>query len=573
MKHVDYFVLIIYGAGILLIGSILSRKNKTTADMFAVRKQSPWWLSGLSSFMSAFSAGTFVVWGGIAYKQGMVAVSILMCSGVASFFVGRFFAGKWASLNIGTVGEYVQMRFGKEAVQFYTWVGMCFKIVAMGVALYSFAVVVSSLIPLAPDNWLADPYTHKLSVPITIVLSGAIMLMYAVSGGLWAVLIIDAIQFVVLTITVLFVVPLSLANIGGLNGFLHQAPAGFLNFSSGGFTYIFLIGWAIVHTFKLGGEWVFVQRFLSVSSAKNARKSSNLMAILYILSPIIWMLPPMIFRIGHPGAKPEQAYILACAAVLPAGMMGLLIAAMFSSAASYIDGEVNVYAAAVTNDVYKNLINPNASNNNLMLVGRASSMFIGIIIIIIAISIPAFGGAEQIIITITGLLGVAMVLPVLWGLYFSGIKQNAIWWSTGFSIIVAILLKKVIPASSNNIILQFYYANTNVIEVFIGLGVPLISLCVLEVTSRHPAVGFAQIQGMIKQHETKTDEDHAIATFPAQLLGYSIGALSLIMFGLVIITSDGSKYLIALFAAILLSLSLLIIFFVQRLSKKSTHKI
>ena len=88
MQTIDYIILLIYGIGILYIGSILSKKNKTSADMFAVKKQSPWWLSGLSSFMSAFSAGTFVVWGGIAYKFGFVAVSILMCSGISSFIVG-----------------------------------------------------------------------------------------------------------------------------------------------------------------------------------------------------------------------------------------------------------------------------------------------------------------------------------------------------------------------------------------------------------------------------------------------------------------------------------------------------
>jgi Na+/proline symporter len=94
MVLADYIILFIYGIGILYIGSILSKKNKTSADMFAVKKQSPWWLSGLSAFMSAFSAGTFVVWGGIAYKQGLVAVSICMCSGISSFLVGKLFAKK-----------------------------------------------------------------------------------------------------------------------------------------------------------------------------------------------------------------------------------------------------------------------------------------------------------------------------------------------------------------------------------------------------------------------------------------------------------------------------------------------
>src|SRR5690606_32836997 len=139
--------------------------------------------------------------------------------------------------------------------------------------------------------------------------------------------------------------------------------------------------WIVVHTFKLGGEWVFIQRFLAVKSPKDARKSAYLLGILYLVSPVIWMLPAMIYRIVDPNANPEQAYFLACAAVLPAGMMGLLLASMFSAAASYIDGEINVYAGAITNDWYKALIRPSASDIELVTVGRISTFLIGAIII------------------------------------------------------------------------------------------------------------------------------------------------------------------------------------------------
>lgn len=561
MELTDYIILILYAAGILLIGGILSKRNKTSDDMFAVRKQSPWWLSGLSAFMSAFSAGTFVVWGGIAYKQGLVAVSILMCSGIASFLVGKFFAKKWASLNISTVGEYVSIRFGQGAVQFYTWVGMLFKIIAMGVALYSFAVVVSSLIPLSADNWLADPVTHKLSIPYTIIISGFLMLMYAVSGGLWAVLIIDAVQFVVLTMTVLFVVPLSIQKVGGVTSLIDHLPETFLSPVSGNFTWLFLIGWVIVHTFKLGGEWVFVQRFLAVSSPENARKSSNLFGWLYIISPIIWMLPPIIYRVSHPDAAPEQAYILACAWVLPPGLMGLLVAAMFSSAASYIDGEINVYAAAITNSVYKDIIAPNASEKSVVFVGRLSSLVIGLLIMAIAVCVPYFGGAEQIILTVTGLLVVAMVLPMLWGLYFGKIKQSSIWWSTGITVMVSLLLKMAISIKSDNFIMSLYYANSQLFEVAVGVFVPLIVLAIMEFGSKTVDPGFKEIQEKLnsKQAISNSEEDHQLAIFPARLLGFSIGVLAVIMFGLMLFTTDSSRTLIGVFSAVLFILSTIIL--------------
>lgn len=566
MVLADYLILLVYAVGILFIGSILTRRNKTAADMFAVKKQSPWWLSGLSAFMSAFSAGTFVVWGGIAYKQGMVAVSICMCSGISSFIVGKFFARKWASLGITTVGDYVNLRFGKAAVQFYTWVGMLFKIVAMGVALYSFATLVSSLIELPAGHFLADPATGKLSKPVTIVASGLLMLCYTVSGGLWAVLIIDAIQFVVLTATVLFVVPLCFAKIGGVQAFIQSVPANFLAPASGSFTYLFLVGWIVVHTFKLGGEWVFIQRFLAVSSPRNAQKSSYLFGTLYLISPIIWMLPPMIYRVIDPNAIPEQAYVLACAAVLPAGMMGLLLAAMFSSAASYIDGEINVYAGAVTHDFYKLIVNPHASEKKLVWIGRLSSFLIGAVIISIALVIPYVGGAEKVILTITGLLAVAMVLPVLWGLYFGRIRESAVWYSSLASFVAAAFVKLAVPTQSDNLLVQWYNNHAQVMEVVIGLFVPLVILTWMEWTGKKVSEGFIQIRNLQRPSES-VPTDRSIAEFPARILGYSIIALAVLILALMFYTSE-KRLLIGLFAAVLFMIGSLILLLVR---KSVTH--
>jgi Na+/proline symporter len=564
MTNLDYIVIIVYGIGILFIGSILSKKNISSEAMFAVKKQSPWWLSGLSSFMSAFSAGTFVVWGGIAYKQGIVAVFIIMCSGISSFIVGKYFAKKWASLGISSIGEYVNIRFGKSAVQFYTWAGMLFKIIAMGVALYSFATLITSIIDVPPGSWYIDHSTGKLSKSVAIVISGFLMLAYAVSGGLWAVLIIDAIQFIVLTLTVLFVVPLCFHKIGGVGSFLSLMPSGFLSFTNEKFTFLFLIGWIIVHTFKLGGEWVFVQRFLVVSSPRNAQKASYLFGTLYLISPIVWMLPPMIYRVMNPNADPEQAYVLACSEVLPHGMMGLMLAAMFSSAASYIDGEINVYAGAVTNDFYKLIINPKASEKQLVLIGRVSSFLIGVVIIGIALLIPLFGGAEKIILTITSLLVVVMVLPVLWGLYFPGIKQNAIWISTGLMLLVAIYIKLIMPLQIDHTFSIWFIRNAQVLEVAIGIIIPLAVLSIMEFTAREKAAGFNKIATFIKQHEYSPDYNKAIAIFPAKILAYSIGALGFLML-LLLPTANGKAFLVGFFATVLLLLSVLILGWIRKL--------
>ncbi|WP_187444109.1 sodium:solute symporter family transporter [Sphingobacterium phlebotomi] len=555
----------IYSVGMLAIGLILSRWNKSAADMFAVSKQSPWWLSGISSFMSAFSAGTFVVWGGIAFKHGAVAISILMCLGISSFIVGKTLAGRWAKLGVTTIGEYINIRFGRSVVQFYTWIGMCLKLVSMSVALYAFAILFCSLVPLEEGNFLRDESTGNLSITYACIISGLLMLVYTVSGGLWAVLIIDAVQFVILTVTVLFVVPLSFASIGGVGNFLDQVPDGFLQIASGKFTYWFLLGWIVVHTFKLGGEWVFIQRFLAVKSPKDARKSAYLLGILYLVSPVIWMLPAMIYRIVDPNANPEQAYFLACAAVLPAGMMGLLLASMFSAAASYIDGEINVYAGAITNDWYKALIRPSASDVELVTVGRISTFLIGAIIICGAVAIPYVGGAENVILTITSLLVVPMVLPTLWGLLFKKTTQQAVWITTGLSFLAAALVKIFIKENSGNSFIDWLLENSLVLEASVGILVPLLTLSLFELSAKNTALGFIEVQSKSIDY-TVTDTPIAIAEYPARLLAYSIGCLAFIMFILSIVVDD-KQIMIAAFAVVLMTICMIILWGLRKFKK------
>src|SRR5690606_4112441 len=106
MNNIDVAVLIIYLVGLVVMGGLFS-KISSTKDMFNAGGRSPWWLSGVSAFMTAFSAGTFVVWGGIAYTQGAVAISILMVLGISSIIVGKYLAARWKSYGYNSAAEFL----------------------------------------------------------------------------------------------------------------------------------------------------------------------------------------------------------------------------------------------------------------------------------------------------------------------------------------------------------------------------------------------------------------------------------------------------------------------------------
>ena len=232
MSYKDIIVFILYITGNILVSVVLAKKIKSSSDYFAAGRQSAWWLSGLSAFMTMFSAGTFVVWGGIAFRLGLVAVFISMCLGVSAILVGMFLAGRWRKLGVASAAEYIHKRFGSNVLNFYTGFNIFYRLFGMAVALYSLAVVLQVFLPKEQVNSLFTPF-HLNFVNGIIVFCGIVIVLYAIFGGLWAVLMTDVLQFIVLTVAVVLAIPLIFNKIGGVGAFIDQAPNHFFSASGG----------------------------------------------------------------------------------------------------------------------------------------------------------------------------------------------------------------------------------------------------------------------------------------------------------------------------------------------------
>ncbi len=559
MSGLDYIVLLVYVAGVFLIGGIFGGKIKNSKDMFAAGGRSPWWVSGLSNFMTMFSAGTFVVWGGIAYKHGFVAISICLCNGIAAMLVGYFVAGHWKKIGVTTGAEFIELRFGKAALQFYTWTSMAYKMLAVGVALYSVAVLLSALVPL-PDNIVfSDPETGHFNVFWAVVLFGGIVIIYTVIGGLWAVLMTDVLQFIVLTLAVAIVAPLILGHesVGGFGSFLEKAPQGFLSPVAGEFTWFFLVGWMVMQFFSIGGEWGFVQRFLCVSSERDAKKSSWLFGIMYLVSPFIWMLPPMVYRFINPDADPKEAYILACKEVLPPGAVGLMLAAMFSATASMVDSQLNVFSGVLTRDFYKALFRPDSTEERLVSVGRAITLGLGLVLIGISLAVPHMGGVENVVLSIGALLITPLMAPTVWGLLSRRLDVKAVWITAGTSFFIGAIIR--FGFSGGGFLTGFEQLDTastwiqshyRMMEMIVGVLLPICILTVLEWRSRSTNAGWLRVSEhaaawVVAEHPGSSD-------LPARMVVWNIGALGLLMLVLALIRDNASNVLLVFAIALLM---------------------
>lgn len=527
MTTPDYITLLFYLIGLAVISVMSARRTTSQSEMFAAGRNSPWWASGLSGFMTMFSANTFVVWGGIAYELGIVAVLINTCYGIAALLVGYFVAGYWNKLGVATPAEFMSLRFGRGGLHFFTWTILLKRILGVGASLYALGILLTAIM--------------SFDLTLAIVVFGAIVIVYTMMGGLWAVLMTDVLQFIVLTVVVFLTAVLMLQGFGGWSEFVDAVPETFLNPVAGNYGWFFLLGWTIIHFFIIGAEWAFVQRFISVKDPKSARKSSYLFGVMYLVTPLFWLLPPLLYRGQVEGANKEQAYMLAAQSVLPPGVMGLMVAALFSATASMVSSQLNVFAGVLTNDFYRAVLNPKASERRLVIVGRFFTILLGALLIVMALLVPKMGGAEKLIVSINSLLVVPLFAPTLWGLFSKriGIREMVIVALTSFGIGLTLRFgiaqnSMIDPDHFLGGFAKYLSENTKNVEVLVGVILPLVMLAVFELLKKGTDAGAARVSQWVEENHTAELESdvHGFDAFPAKMVMWSLIAMGLWMVAL-----------------------------------------
>jgi Na+/proline symporter len=498
------------------------------------------------------------VWGGIAYEHGLVAVAINLCYGVAAILVGFTVAGKWKAMGISTPADFIELRFGRPALHFYTWFMMAFRIIGTGGALYAISRLMLAVIGGGDDS--ADAALSSPQLTMAILIFALVVVGYTMIGGLWAVLMTDTVQFIILNLAVIFVIPLSLARSGGWSGFVANTPEGFFAATNDKYTFLFLLGWVAIHYFMIGAEWAFVQRYLCVPSKKDARKSTFLFGGLYLFSPILWLLPPLLWRAQQPipdGASretithlSETAYILSCKAVLPVGMLGLMLAALFSATASMISSQLNVFSGVLTKNIYEPRAG-NPSEKQLVRMGRVFTCILGAVIAGIAIATPHLGGAANLIISVTQVMVTPLLAPTLVALFCRRLGIATIWATVGICFPLGLI------STFTGALTGTWMADST----FTGVILPLLVILVMLLISKSEAPGWQVIKKLASGAEdSTTPKPNAL---PATIVGYSLAFCAVTLLGIIPV-NDKNQGMLAGFAFALLLLAFVMI----RLSKR-----
>jgi len=428
LAPLDYAAIGAFFAMLSIVGYWAGRgEQASSTDYFLAGKKLPWYVVGGSFISSNISSDHFIGMVGSAVVFG-ISVSMLEWGNVITFsLLIWFFIPFLLSAKVFTTPEYLELRFNSAMRQIFAVVTVISNVVAfLAAVLYGGALALASLF-----GW--DPWFAVISLGIV---SG----IWAIWGGLSSVAWTDLLTVVVMILGGLTVTILGLDALAGDDGSLidgfrtmierNQATRGqwaeavnvnISNLSGGdadsynrlslfqGATHPIVPAISLIPFILSVSVWYnvlnqfMIQRVLGARSEYDARMGIVFAGWIKIILPLITVLPGMILFAMHPEillgpwdqVKPEadKGYVLLIQSLVPVGLRGLLLAALFGAIQSTVNSVLNSTSTIVTLDIYKRMFRPQASDRDLVRVGVISSVIILAISIVLGGFVGKLGGS------------------------------------------------------------------------------------------------------------------------------------------------------------------------------------
>ena len=421
----DYLVIGFYFLFMAGIGWVCRRFITDTSEYFRGGGKMLWWMAGCSAFVVQFSAWTFTGAASKAYDDGPVIMVIYFSNAIGFFCNFLFFAPRFRQMRVVTAMQGVRARFGKASEQFFTWVQIPMGVLNAAIWLSGLSVFISA--------------AFNVSLHTTIIITGSVVVLMAVIGGSWAVAAGDFIQTLVLMPITLVTAVLALAQVGGWTSFLEKLPRHHLHWSEGArveILYLWVLAF-VIKQFISTNNMAEASRYLNVKDSVQARKAALLATVLFVLGPIVWFIPPMVARITHPDLHTlfphlknpaEGAFVAAGLDNMPAGMLGLLISGIFGATMSTMDVGLNKNAGFFVKNFYHVVLRPHARESEQLLVGKAATFGLGILVIAAASAFSTWKlGLFDLMVRFGALVALPYSVPLIWGTLIKRAPQWAGW--------------------------------------------------------------------------------------------------------------------------------------------------
>ncbi len=430
LSTLDFTVVATYAFVLLFLAQWVSREKeghqKDTKDYFLAGRSLPWWAIGASLIAANISAEQIIGMSGSAFVMGIAIASYEWMSALTLVIVGKYLLPVFLKHKIYTMPQFLEQRYDHR-------VRMVLAVFWLGVYVF---VNLTSILWLGA---LAINTVTGLDLTYALLLLAGFAAAYSIYGGLKAVALTDIIQVVLLVMGGLMIAYISMNEISGgtgvINGFkmvLEQVPEKFdMILTKDNPHYVSLPGISVL----VGGMWIMnlsywgfnqyiIQRALAAKSNREAQKGIIFAAFLKLLMPVLVVLPGIAAVILAPDlSAPDKAYPEVMK-LLPAGVMGLVFAALIAAIVSSLASMMNSISTIFTMDIVKHY--GGRSEQQLVTVGRVVSLSALTIAVVVARPLLGnFDQAFQYIQEFTGLFTPGIVAIFLLAIFWKKATANA----------------------------------------------------------------------------------------------------------------------------------------------------
>ena len=374
----NYIVLILFFVVLIVMGWFFSKREKSTDDFFKAGKRVPWWAAGISIIGTGLSALTFMAVPAKAYATDWIYYFSYLFGPLMAPVIVYAFLPFFRRLNITTAYEYLELRFNLP-VRLISSVTFIF-----------FQIGRVSVILLLPS--IALSVATGINIFLSITVLGIISTVYTVMGGIEAVVWTDVIQVLILFLgTIVSLIIMVFHMDGDISGMVTTAMENnklhLVDFSLDPTIVTF---WAVIISVPAGVQTVTdqatIQRYLTTKDERDAAKSIWMTQLIGPFSGLLFFTIGTALYLFYksfptkltPGLEQTDAiFPLFIVAEMPAGISGLIIAAIFAAAMSSLDSSIHSSSTAIVTDFYRRF-NKDVTDDKCLRLARWLTALFGI---------------------------------------------------------------------------------------------------------------------------------------------------------------------------------------------------
>lgn len=432
----DYFVIIIYFAAIMLFGMWFSRYTTTTKDFFFGGQRFSWWLIAMSCVATVVGSYSFMKYSAAGFKYGLSSSMTYL----NDWLILPLFILGWLPIiyfmRVTSIPEYFEKRFDKRTRIAALIMILVYLIGYVGINFYTLGIALAPIL--------------GINLYIVVIVIAIVSAVYMHAGGQTSVIMTDLIQGVVLLLAGFTLLYLGIDYIGGFSAFWdglpaeHRFPLAKFNtppkFNFVGIFWQDALASSVAFYFMNQGT---LMRFMSAKSPKDAYKA--VFAVVIVLMPLASLAIANSGWLGSSMANlgmipkdtnPNEIFLVVAHLVTKPGVFGFILAALTAALMSTIDTLITAICAIVVNDIWKPFVAPGKEDAYYLKIAKQVAIVAAVVGVLL---VPIFAGEKSIYIAHGKFISTvtpAMIVVILMSVFWKRFTPSAAFYSLIFASLI-----------------------------------------------------------------------------------------------------------------------------------------